>query len=247
MNKIKVLLVNPQINPPKGQVASAGRHLGLSYIASLLRRIGHNVRIVDAILYKINTKQLVEIIIKEEPNLIGITVYQGAVKYLFELISMLKIKKIKAHITIGGALPTVSAGELLIKLQRIDSAIIGEGEYAICELAECLGSNKDWTSINGLAWRLKNKVVYTHLRPLICDLDLLPFPATDSLHQMIHNWGMTDVGIISSRGCYGNCTFCHVPNFYKNLPGRLWRARKVKNVVDEIESLINKWPVNRIE
>lgn len=49
------------------------------------------------------------------------------------------------------------------------------------------------------------------MRPLIQDLDELPFMATDFLEelQLKHGKNVTAY-LVSSRGCYKNCSFCSI-------------------------------------
>jgi hypothetical protein len=52
--------------------------------------------------------------------------------------------------------------------------------------------------------------------------------------------------VISSRGCYGTCTFCSIRAFYRLSSGPSWRARSAANVVDEIEQLVERFGIARV-
>ena len=47
--------------------------------------------------------------------------------------------------------------------------------------------------------------------------------------------------IITSRGCIGTCKYCTTPFFFKR-----WSARNAKDVVDEIEMIINSYGTKKI-
>lgn len=83
-------------------------------------------------------------------------------------------------------------------------------------------------------------VVANAPRPLIDDLDTLPFPDytffdLDSYrpYQPRDYKSLKYAPINSSRGCVARCQFCSVPSFW----GGRWRGRSAKNVVDEIAML----------
>ena len=51
---------------------------------------------------------------------------------------------------------------------------------------------------------------------------------------------------LKSRGCYKNCSFCSVRAFYSTSDGRSLRLRSNKNVIDEIENIVNLYSINEI-
>ena len=71
----------------------------------------------------------------------------------------------------------------------------------------------------------------TEKRPLIRDLDLLPFPARD-----LYNPQGFNLGIMTSRGCPFKCTYCSSTAFW----GGGIRFFSSEYVVREIEELIEK-------
>ena len=73
------------------------------------------------------------------------------------------------------------------------------------------------------------------MRPLIQDLDELPFMATDFLEelQLKHGKNVTAY-LVSSRGCYKNCSFCSIAAYFDMFEGCRMRYRSVKSVFEEI-------------
>jgi radical SAM superfamily enzyme YgiQ (UPF0313 family) len=84
-------------------------------------------------------------------------------------------------------------------------------------------------------------VVVNRPRRLIADLDQLPFQARDTLSEVMRRGGFASV--ITSRGCYGNCSFCSVNAFYARAPGSKWRFRSPEHVGREVEWLADRWGV----
>jgi len=112
----------------------------------------------------------------------------------------------------------------------VDAVAVGEYDYTLRDLAGGVAC----AECPGLAWTEDGHFRINPRRPLIADLDALPFPA----------WRHIDIGdyrdagklfpfltLISGRGCYGQCTFCQLPQV---MNGRGYRARSVENVVGEI-------------
>ena len=123
-----------------------------------------------------------------------------------------------------------------------------EGEITICEVTERFKNKSGFDGVKGIVHRVDGKVVIEQPRPLIDNLDNMPFPAWDMMTEDIAEFELTNrknkflmrkpvCHIITSRGCPNECYFCSV----KLICGRKWRARSAKNVVDEIEFLKNKY------
>ena len=81
--------------------------------------------------------------------------------------------------------------------------------------------------------------------PLVSDLDALPFP--DRRPYLEHMRQEGTATILSSRGCYGACSFCSIRAFHRLSPGPAWRARRASGVADEIEELVRRHGVRHIE
>lgn len=211
--------------------------LGLLYLAAVLRREGYNVFVLQADFYGLSVEQIAEIALLYNPAVIGISITQRASTSSLKLIKLLRHRGFIGHITSGGYLPSLCTHDFLEQATEIDSAIIGEGEETFLELVRCLDNNKPWQDISGLAYRYNGVTVINKLRPFIQDIDSLPFPARDLLNDAFGRMGYAT--LVSSRGCYGRCTFCPQNAFKQKNLGPHWRGRSPINIVDEIEA-INK-------
>ncbi len=77
-------------------------------------------------------------------------------------------------------------------------------------------------------------------RPLIKDLDSLPFPARHLVPFESYAASKEQTGgIITSRGCVYSCNYCSS----SLIMGKKFRSRSPDNVVDEIEELIDKYQI----
>ena len=237
---IDVLLVIPPYEyKTKVLTSSVKEYAGMGFLAAILRQHGYRVEILDADLAGYDIDQAVAAITTYDASLIGITMLQVAAHPTLEIVQRLRDGGIGVHITLGGHFPTFTVEDLLKHNEGVDSIVIGEGEYTLLELTEAVLENREWRQIRGIAYREEDRIVTTEPRPLIKDLDSLPFQERDTLKEVLERGGQA--AIITSRGCYGNCAFCSVNAFYKKSPGLKWRARSPEKVGEELEQLVENW------
>ena len=163
-------------------------------------------------------------------------IFQYYTNRIRELAKQLRLRGIDCHFTVGGHYPSFCYKEILNKIPEMDSVVRFEGEETLCELAENLSKTQDWQKIKGLAYRKNRIVVSNDLRPLIRDLDTLPFP-TRTEEKIFKCLEKPCSFILASRGCIWNCSFCSIRKFYGTPPGKLRRTRSPENVVKEMKEL----------
>ncbi|HEX9022308.1 MAG TPA: hopanoid biosynthesis associated radical SAM protein HpnJ [Geobacteraceae bacterium] len=115
----------------------------------------------------------------------------------------------------------------------VDIVCRGEFDYAVKEL--CGG--RPWDKVEGISFIRDGKAVHTADRPVLTDLDSLPFvtpvykrdlAVTEYvIPHMLHPY----VSLYTSRGCPAQCTFCLWPQTYS---GRKMRTRSPENVYKEV-------------
>jgi anaerobic magnesium-protoporphyrin IX monomethyl ester cyclase len=99
------------------------------------------------------------------------------------------------------------------------------------------GHGTDFGTIRGLSWRRGEEIICNAARPLIPDIDSLPLPARDLAPAKSYSgWFLTrqqpDSGVMFSRGCRFNCTFCANAVFHRSL-----RLRSPENILQELGHL----------
>ncbi|MFC1644473.1 B12-binding domain-containing radical SAM protein [Patescibacteria group bacterium] len=164
----------------------------------------------------------------------------GFSPYIDSLESSVNISNtIKEDVVIvwGGHLATFSAEELLEDQRNfVDFIVRGEGEITFFELLRSMVESVSVDEIQGLAFRERSGLVRINSsRPLISDLDTLPFPSRDYTGIVAKDGAM--VHISASRGCPGNCSFCSINSLYRMSDGSSWRGRSPKNITAEIKEL----------
>ena len=261
-SRLKILLISPMYN--SSIVAPC---LGLGYLASALKKNGHDVLILDGLREKIEYNP-------SEWDIVGVSAMST---YFPECIE--EVKKAKSY-----GLKTIIGGPHIIcdPIQSLidsgaDYAAIGEGERTMTQLAAGLPP----AQVDGLAYWNNGKVVQSKQsdsmigetesgattflmkenmytlqvgklkrdfqlniddfgRPDWSSIDPRTYPVAP--HGMIAH-AHPIAPIITTRGCPYSCTYCSAPI----TAGKRMRYRDPKNVVDEIEMLVNDFGVKEIQ
>lgn len=242
---MRIILVNPSQSESYGGFgAPVYLPLGLAYIGAVLERNGHKVQIINIDTDELNTEDLRKKFAIEKPELVGISVLTSSYKRAVRLAKLVK-ESSPSYIVLGGIHPTVLPQDS-IGSSSIDFVVRGEGERTIIELIHCLENKGHLSKVDGLVFKNNNQIIINRPREPIEDLDSLPLPARHLFKHQRYSYPDTLTNfafpIITSRGCPGNCTYCNT----KSLFGRKIRFRSPKNIVDEIEYLIDNYGAREI-
>ena len=247
------------IIPPGGYFAerwskgSTMPPLGLLYIGAVLEKEGTDVRIVPADMKKMSWGDIKRDILDYQPDFIGVTSTTENRFQSFKLIKLAKKTLPQALTLLGGPHASMAAEDCLAHIPELDIVVRGEGEETMVELCRWHEDGKNFQaldSIPGISYRKDGNGVSNPARPLIKDLDSLPYPAFHLVSFEEYNFTfpvpgkgeLPAVNIMSSRGCPFNCNFCATPINW----GRNVRMRSPENVIDEIEGLIEQYGVKVI-
>lgn len=210
--------------------------LGIGYLASYLRAHNLPVQILDAHIDALTVEETIGKIANQDCGILGISIGSSLVMpQVLQIAQAVKKNNPGVHVTIGGHYPTFCYEPFLYKHPEIDSIVRFEGEETLFELVEALDAHANLADVRGIAYRKDGHVVATPIRPLIANLDSLPFPARDVLPKLLERGGLP--AISGSRGCPSRCSFCSVHSFYNTPSGRNWRARSIGNIIEEIKLL----------
>ncbi len=120
----------------------------------------------------------------------------------------------------------------------LDVVARGEYDYTLQDMADGLSLE----DITGISYITNGKVIHNPSRPLIDNLDELPFPAwhhIDPYHYPDAGKLYPFITLMGGRGCEGRCTFCLFPQV---MYGQHYRTRSPERVVDEIEYDLRLFP-----
>jgi len=174
-----------------------------------------------------------------QPSIIGFSIiFQVFTSDFAELGARLRLAGVVSHITVGGHFPSFCPRETLEIIPAADSVVRFEGEYTLLEMMRNLWNPAKWKNIPGLAYRNGTKIEVTPVRPLIDNLDVLPFPKRDEARELTR--GIQAASLLASRGCFNDCVFCSIRQFYGIPAGPLHRTRSADSVVNEMEDLYKK-------
>lgn len=251
MSKKRICLINtPELLSVYGKVQKfippTAPPLGLLYIAAVLERDYFPVKVIDSYAEHYDVSMTVKETMKFNPDIVGITATTPTFGNALKIAQELKKVKPEVLIVVGGPHITPTGKIILEKHECIDICVKHEGEYTFLELA----NDRPLELILGIFYRKKDGRIITNPdRPLLQDLDELPFPARHLIdlskyhHVLFSSYGEPLTEMITARGCPFRCTFCAS----KITNGVGVRFRSVENVMKEVDELITKYGIKVIE
>lgn len=237
LNKRKNKIILTTLSPDTHRTSE--ENLGLSYLTAVLRKSGYNVKIIDGWLGGLSDEEVLRKILNDrDVAIVGVSCYMSNNDKSIELARKIREARPQIKLMCGGFGPSFNPKKF-VKDDVFDIAMIGEGEESIIEVTDYFTGNSDRKieDIKGIVFEKDGEVVRTEKRNLISDLDVIPFPARDTMNMAKDR--KSTVNILTARGCMGNCLFCSVNAFNKLSNGRKWRGRSIDSIVDELEQLQN--------
>ncbi|MHA1369827.1 MAG: B12-binding domain-containing radical SAM protein [Promethearchaeota archaeon] len=247
---MKILLIVPNLKLKRLPFYFMHYHqpLGLSYIAAVLREDGHTVRVADALAENMSDENVLSIIEEFHPDLIGITTNISNSYKACVIAAHIRLTFPKIPVVMGGPWATTEY-EYILNKRFATYIVIGEGEITIKELCEKLqeraGSDELW-KVKGIAFKdPSGRIIKTPRRPLIEDLDSIPFPAWDLFpsyrkYPFLHR-KEPYFPIMTTRGCPMDCNHCT-----KVVHGYKYRKRSWQNVISELYYLKRNFGLGQI-
>jgi len=215
--------------------------LGVLYLSAVCKKNNHRVCVVENNLARIEEK-----IKTIKPDLIALSILTSNFPYLFQTIKQIKIKY-NIPIVFGG--PHVTFFPEIIKHREIDYAFMGEGEEVFTEFLNLLEEGSPIDKVNNLVFKEGDgQIKQNPLKPLIKNLDVLPFPDRELFvnHRQFYEADVRSV--IASRGCPYRCSYCFNDQYHKLYEGLgdKMRLRGVDSIVQECLELKNTYRVKMI-
>ena len=221
--------------------------LGLLAFGSVLKRAGHEIKILDLRISHSPDEELESVIKSFDPAVVGIGVMTIECKYGF--IDAEKVKRIKPEVTVIFGGPHCShEPRFILNNEYVDLMVSGEGELTIVELIRALEDGGDVSNIPGIAYKKDGTYIRTAERPVIRDLDTITqeydlidleryfnFQCSMDFFPVFRNRRF--IPLMTSRGCPFKCTYCH-DIFDKSI-----QYRSPEVVVDEMEYLLKTYGI----
>lgn len=213
-------------------------HNGLAYLAGNLSS-AHKIKIFDLNVLDISESELLEIIKKEEPDLIGFSIKSFNLRKVLEFVE--KVKQIsRAKIACGGPHITLCAKDFFSKDNGhiFDFGFQGEAELAFSEFCDSFEKSENYKNIESLVYKSGDNWVFNP-KPAIKNLDELKSPDFSRFCGKIDFEAQDGYPILTSRGCPYQCIYCSV----SKISGAKWRARTPENIISELKEAVLKFNI----
>ncbi len=210
-------------------------YLGTMHMSSVLRNKNHTVEVfVDN-----NQKplRLIDQLKKFNPSIVGFYTVTGPHRWAIAMAGLIKSHMLGVKIIFGG--PHATFFPLVVDEAAVDMVCRGEGEYALLEIADAFDAGKGYRHISNLWTKEDGKVFKNEVRPLIRDLDELPFPDRRLYYDKYPALNGSQKTIIVGRGCPFSCSYCFnssLRELYKG-KGAYVRLRSVDNCITELANI----------
>lgn len=225
--------------------------LAFASMAAMLRQQLRDLRveILDAPALHMGWRTLEAELHRRHPAFVGIG--EEAVSCVEGLRLARIAKACGAQVVAGGCFFGHVAQEAL-RTGLIDVVVHGEGEVTLVELIQALrdAPPKALSKVRGISFLdSESQVIKTEPRPLIADLDTLPFPAYDLLPVERYEARSANhphlAAIELSRGCYGSCDFCVLWRQMGRVGPEgvtpLFRAKSPERALEEVRILVHRY------
>ncbi len=233
------------IEPPKDIWFVMGEYLpppyGIIQLATYLEKHIPDVEleILDCNAEKVDWKKVETQIASSNPDVVASS--SLATCNTYAVAKTLEIaKRIAPHsLTVtGGQHFTATAEESLSMYPEIDVIIRGEGEQTLNDLVVRAGNPSDFAKIPGLSFRHEGKIIHNSNRPLIENIEDLPFPGYHLVKENMSKYHFSGMAgkkapyalIEGSRGCPHECTFCTQWRHWQSQ----WRMKSAKRIAKEM-------------
>ncbi|MBN1592268.1 MAG: cobalamin-dependent protein [Candidatus Coatesbacteria bacterium] len=264
----RILLISPHYRAPRGYKIDLTPPLGLAYIAAVLEREGYTVKILDVVAEDFHNRlamnygyvraglsyEAIEHRISEfKPAVVGVSCLLSSQFQDMCNICQIAKEKCGVPITVVGGEHTSALPEESLEKHYIDFVVIGEGEYTMRDLMRRISEGADYSDLDGLGFKKDGQIVVNPKTKFIENIDELPLPARHLLPMETYfktnipqsgtSAKSPNTPMMTSRGCPGRCVFCATAGFW----GNRQRARSVRKVLDEMETLVRDYGVREIQ
>lgn len=233
---MKILFVYPDLTG--GARGWTGHfYSGLGYLSAVLKVAGHDVGLIHLI-KPLSREEFIGQLDQQAPDIVGFSTTSPMYSYTRQYAAW--VREWRPVFTVCGGVHTTLCPEEVISDVFFDAVCVGEGEEAILELTDALATGRDYTRIRNLWVKQGDSVIRNPLRPLIADLDALPFPDRGLFFHPNTFAERSITRLMASRGCPYRCSYCAnnaLARIYRGL-GPYVRFRSSENVVCEIEALL---------
>lgn len=244
---MSVMLVRPMTSDrSRSNIVSIQYPINIGYLVSYLKQ--HNIKCIvsDFEVEPYSDEKFIQSISKEMPLLIGFSCMTPHVMHAAEMAKLVKKHFPEILIVIGGVHASAIPKQMIEEFPQFDVVVFGEGEQTLLELCQRLDDSRTIETVLGIAFKEGSTIRVNLPRPLIEDLNQIPFPERNLVDIKYYKKSHVSRGfsrkvtniaeIMCSRGCPYNCIFCAS----KVINSKIVRFRSAENIIAEMETLIKE-------
>ncbi|TRZ77256.1 MAG: radical SAM protein [Deltaproteobacteria bacterium] len=238
------------VNVPsrKNAVLSIYPPVGILSMCACLKENGYVARFIDADLRRLSPEDAARLIAMDPPQIVGFTLNVGQVAFALEYIEAIQREFSAIPVVIGGPYVSGVGRDIFCDFPTVAYAVIGEGEFAIVDLVECLEGKKELKDVRNLLFQ-RDGMVHQNASERIADLDSLPLPDYSLITDYFDRYtapypsiASPSMLIMCTRGCPYACSFCSSPVTWD----RKVTFRSTDSVIKEIKLLKEMFDVKEI-
>jgi len=229
---------------------------GIRTISAVLKKAGYKVDLIFMTASEdyskvYEKKELIQLKnMCKGSGMIGINSFASTAKRAAQIINFLK--PLNIPIVWGGIHATISPQDCI---KYCDIVCVGEAEGAAVDLAKAIENKKGISKIKNLWTRKNGKIIMNPVRPLIDNIDTIPFPDFEPdnhfilEHHKIRKFEERDhagqIFFLTGRGCPYGCDYCSnnfLNELYRGKCKRIVRWHSVDYIMSGILYMKRKFP-----
>ena len=251
----RVLFINPPVDfsvfyadMDLSDTKSSSPPIGILHLASMAREYGYEVSLIDAHAEGLTIPQLLKRIAEYQPQVVCLTAMTIMIEASAQLAKAIKEVFPQTITMIGGVHLTAEPTKTLEEYPQFDFGVVGEGELVLIDFLDAVQNHRAFSTVQSLVWRDGQSITINPRRAFFKQLDEFPFPAFDLVganlfsHYRLSVFGtkqFRSVGLVTSRGCTGMCTFCDL-----GVVGRGYRFMSSPYLINHLKELNDRYQVN---
>jgi radical SAM superfamily enzyme YgiQ (UPF0313 family) len=252
---MKILFINPAV---RFDSLLKLPNVGLAYVMTAARGAGFtDFDLIDIDAHRYTDEQVASLVRKARCDVVAVGTLVSCYAAMKRLFAVVREHQPHATIVVGNTLGT-SVPRIVLGKTAADVCVIGEGEVTFVDLLRALEEGRSLRTVQGIAFRENGEFVQTPERPVIDNIDTIPFPDYDlfdmgiylevSRHLVANPVGLpipfeqlVAMPVNTARGCPFHCNFC-----FHAFQEKKYRFRSPANVVAEMRQLKEKYGINYV-